>query len=104
MPVNDFNSMRDTLIKIDWAAITQTIDIGASPITSYSLEWDQATGTWTPLFGFATASLALTWTQSSGLVAGQSYSFRLRAKNANGWGPYSNTLVVVPSWTPSAPA
>lgn len=51
VPVLDYDAMRDTSIKVDWAPITSDYDTGAVEITSYSLEWDQATGTWESLVG-----------------------------------------------------
>jgi hypothetical protein len=61
-----------------WSALTSTSDTGASAITSYNLEWDQGTGTWAEVVGFTTPYTTLTYSKS-GLTAGTSYKFRLKA-------------------------
>jgi hypothetical protein len=101
VPVLDYDSMRDTSIKVDWTPITSDLETGASDILSYSLEWDQASDTWISLVGETLASLDLTFTVTTNVVPGSLYSFRLRAKNEHGWGPYSEVMQATPSWVPS---
>lgn len=89
-----------TQLDIVWSAITANADTGASPITSYSLEWDQGTNTYDDLVGFTAPDTSLSYSKS-GLVAGTLYKFRLRAENALGWGPYSTVVSMTPSGVPS---
>jgi hypothetical protein len=53
------------------------------------------------LTGESVDSLGLQYTLTSGVVAGESYSFRLRAKNVHGWGAYSMVESTVPMNTPA---
>lgn len=85
---------------IGWNAITSNADTGASAITSYQLDQFDGISSWLDLKGFSSDDTALTYTVSS-LTAGNSYKFRLRAKNSYGWGPYSSEVTMVPSAVPS---
>ena len=69
-PILDYAAMRDTSIKVDWSAITTDAETGGVAITSYSLEWDQATGNWVSIVGESSPSLALTYTVTSGVIPG----------------------------------
>lgn len=73
LPINDYDSMRDTSIKIDWSLLTTDLETGAKPILSYSLEWDQANSDWVSLVGVASPYTDQTYTVSSGVVAGSLY-------------------------------
>lgn len=100
-PIVDYDLLTDTSIHLDWRPITSDLHTGAVDITSYSLEWDQATGTWESLQGDPTESLALLMTVTDGVTAGSSFYFRLRAKNQHGWGPYSTSVYTIPCFVPS---
>lgn len=91
----------DVKMVVTWDFIEVDALTGASPIVSYSLEWDQGSGNWQPLIGVASDSLALTGTVQGGITPGLPYNFRVRAKNIHGWGPYGGTLKVIPSNVPS---
>jgi hypothetical protein len=91
--------MTATSIKVDWSPMTANNFTGGSAIISYSLEWDLSVGNWQQLT--VNPSLALTYTVNSGIIAGQVYSFRLKAQNQYGWGPYSEIIVATPSSVPS---
>lgn len=91
-PLVDYDLLTDTSIYLSWVPITSDLQTGAVPITSYSLEWDQATGVWESLRGDPTESLALIMSVTDGVAAGQAFYFRLRAKNEHGWGPYSEVI------------
>lgn len=86
-----------------WSALTSVADTGGATITSYQLDW--ATGpapvTWSVLVGNPTPDTSLSHLVTSGVTAGQSYQFRLRAQNEVGWGAYSPILTVVPSSPPA---
>jgi hypothetical protein len=69
------------------------------------LNWDQGLGdtnaNYVSLVGFGSNSLATTFTLATGLTAGNSYYFRVRAKNLVGWGTtWSTSLLVIPSSVP----
>lgn len=65
------------------------------------------TGSWlnTNLLGGDgnTDSLATSLIVSADVVAGETYSFRLRAKNAIGWGDWSDVITITASEVPSQP-
>lgn len=91
----------DESILVKWSPIVTDLHTGASPITSYSLEWDQGTGEWQTVHGLTEDSLVLYYTQSANVLPGVSTMFRLRAKNQHGWGPYSQATSSVPSNVPA---
>jgi hypothetical protein len=91
-----------TQIQVTWSALTTTVDIGGTAITSYQLDWDEGTpGTWAPLVGASSDDTSTSFVQTAGVVAGSSYQFRLRAENQLGWGSYGPSLTVIPSSPPS---
>lgn len=51
--------------------------------------------------GYSSAYSASTYTTTASLLAGETYRFRVRAQNAQGWGPYSTTLSVLAASAPS---
>jgi hypothetical protein len=59
---------------------------------------------WTDIKGLATNDTATTITNSTGIVGGTTYKFRVRALNKHGWGPYSANATVRAANVPSAPA
>jgi hypothetical protein len=63
----------EAAIVIDWAALVSP-ENGGSAVTSYNLQWDQGTGTFSQsLVGLSSDYLQLTYTQTAGLLAGSSY-------------------------------
>jgi hypothetical protein len=92
---------------VDWDALVAP-DAGGSSVTSYNLQWDQATGTFGPHLTGASAeccdSLVTTHTQAAGLLAGSLYLLRYRAANKYGWGPYSDPVTIRAADIPAAPA
>lgn len=77
-------------------------------IASYHVEWQQGsvTGPWAELTGFSAAYTATSFTTDPGLPAqvvtpGLTYYFRVRAQNAQGWGPYSSPLGILAASVPA---
>jgi hypothetical protein len=66
------------------------------------LQWDSGSSgaSFTDLVGYPTNSLLLTYLVSSGVSAGTSYQFKVRAKNLYGWGPYSSIATIKASSVP----
>lgn len=98
-PVED-PSTSSSKIMITWSPITSTDDTGAATITYYSLEWNQGSviNTWVELT--TPTTLVTSFTMTSGFTPGVTYSFRVRAKNYLGYGPYSFTILSTPSSIP----
>jgi hypothetical protein len=101
-PVRDSDSS-DSQIIVSWDALTAEADTGGATVTSYGLEWDSGTSgaTWSELAGHTVATLATSFTVTSGLTAGGGYLFRLRAENVYGWGPYSGETLIYAAGLPA---
>lgn len=89
-------------IEIEWDSLTTPAN-GDSTILSYSLEWDSGTSgvTYTVLVGVSTDSTDTSYTLTSGITTGTEYNFRVKAKNAFGWGDYSSVVALKASAAPS---
>lgn len=94
-PIRDAGTSSSKIV-VDWTAITVSADTGDSAILSYNLEWDAGSvgSTWVDLIGYSTNSIATSFTINSGIIAGNPYQFRLRAKNIYGFGPFSTTTSI----------
>jgi hypothetical protein len=89
---------------VEWDALVAPDD-GGSAVTSYSLQWDQGSGTFSQhLTGVSSPFLSTSHTQTSGLLAGGVYRFRYRVANIHGWGPYSDEVKVRAADIPAEPA
>lgn len=76
-------SVGATTVALSWSA---PANIGGSAI----LEYQAIFGTGTKSFGTASSGTL------TGLTPGTSYSIRVRARNSQGWSPYSNTITARP--------
>lgn len=86
---------------------TAPADNGGSVITSYNIQWDAGVsgGPWIDLVGNTQATPAqspylpgtLSYTRTTGIVAGTTYTFRIRAENIYGQGSFSTSSVVAES-------
>lgn len=86
------SSTSENQIEVLWTALTAVNDIRGSAIASYHLQWDAgSTGVnWFDLTGFSMNYMLTRFVVTSGVVKGYPYQFRVRAKNAYGFGPYSD--------------
>lgn len=84
-------------IQVTWNSLSTAAETGNSAIISYNLEWDEGDGDgdFTELVGETSDFTSTSHSISSGLVAGTSYIFRIRAKNAHGWSVYSSELSII---------
>ena len=71
-PIEDSRTSESQIV-VNWAALSTAEDTGASPIVSYVLEWDQSTGSWQTLVGDSSDYTSTTYTQTSGVTAGNTY-------------------------------
>jgi hypothetical protein len=85
--------------------VSGSLTAGAVAISSYSLEWNQGSGTnFVEVVGEASENLQRVITVTP-VVAGWAYTFRYRVKNIHGWSPgYSPEATVVAANKPTAPA
>lgn len=84
-----------TQIQVDWTALTGTAT-GNSPILSYNLYWDNALVAVTiPV----TDTLVTTYT-FTGLNAGTTYRFKVRARNIYDYGDFSSAVPIIASSVP----
>jgi hypothetical protein len=85
------------LITIDWDLPSSD---GDSPITDYEVWWDQ--GSQSDSYSLLEDSTAntLTFTKTTELVAGNVYSFKVRAINDVGEGQFSDILAVIAGTIP----
>jgi hypothetical protein len=90
----------ETQIELNWAAITLDADTGGSQIISYNVQWDVGNNGLYPstdvdLVGYISYYPGTSFIISSGIVAGQSYNFRIRAQNIYGLGVFSANIVTL---------
>src|SRR5690242_3797157 len=96
------SSTSTTVIEVGWTALTSPNN-GDSSITSYNLQWDAGTSgtTWTDLIGNSPSSTALSYSVTTGITAGSSYQFKVRARNVFGWGSFSPVTTIKAAAKPS---
>ncbi len=77
-------------ITVQWTALTSP-DNGDSDITSYNLQWDRGTQgfLYYDLLGATPYTTMIDFTVTNGVVASQTYRFKVRARNLYGWGDFS---------------
>jgi hypothetical protein len=62
---------------------------------------DGREGNFTSIIGFETNSLLTTVTVINNIIKGRPHRFRYRAKNAIGWGPYSDDSFILAATVPA---
>ena len=71
-------------------------DENGAPITSYELQMDDGfSGDFVSLIGYATNSKLTTFTVNDSIYKGRLHTFKYRAKNDVGWGPFSDQTSVL---------
>lgn len=88
---------------VDWAYLPNT-RIGMSPVTSYNLWWDEGSQGqfWYSLIGLSEPILSQSsFTVTNGVLEGQDYKFKIRAKNIWGWGAFSPVGTIRASAVPN---
>jgi len=73
-------------------------ETGGAQILSYHLQYDDSSNgaIWTDLIGHTTNNLSpLNHGVTDSIAKGETYKFRYRARNAHGWGPYSDELLLI---------
>jgi hypothetical protein len=73
---------------------------GGADLLDYRISYDQATGTWLELVDGITAT-SYTVTQ---LTAGQTYKFKIEARNSFGFSTYSEEVAILCATVPEVPA
>lgn len=100
-PQSDTSVTSNKVIKIDVAIVADT---GYSPITSYSIEYnDGVFSGYRVLYGDQVDSLSTTYTLLN-VVEGNTYKFRYRVRNIVGWSGYSPIGYITAQTNPAAPA
>jgi hypothetical protein len=100
-PLSDGTVTSGTQIKVTYGTVT---DNGGSAVLSYELQrGSTALNDWVTIAGLDPHSLALEHLSSTGVITGATYTFKYRANNAVGSGPWSDTLTVRAAGPPSAP-
>lgn len=91
------------MIVIDWIPLSAP-DNGDSDIIGYHVMWTLTTNqNWIDLNLPTTNYTNTTLNASQSLVKGLSYSFKVRARNVYGFGPFSEMTSILASTRPSAP-
>lgn len=79
-------------IEILWTPLSLVDDLRGAPIVSYHLQWDIGTTgrEWEDLTGFLVNSLNVKFIVTSDTLPNYAYQFRVNARNAYGFGIYSD--------------
>ena len=95
MGIVTVTSKLQTEISLAWTPLTSTAT-GNSLITSYNLYWDNASG----VTNIEVIDSLVTAHTLTGLVGGQTYLFKVRAKNIYNYGDFSSEISVLASDVP----
>jgi hypothetical protein len=90
-------SCTDVTLTMNWIALSG-VDAGNSDVIAYSLYWDAGDAMATT-FTELTDALVTSFTVNA-VTGGQSYRFKVRARNIYGYGPYSDETLVIPDDAP----
>ena len=100
-PINDVANTYQSVVSLYWQAITSPAN-GGSDITTYNLQYDNATSetTWTDLIGSSSNSLLTSYQLTSNVYGGAYYSFRLRVANKYGFSSFSSIVTIMAAKIP----
>ena len=102
IPIGIQEGTSDTQIRVTYAD-PEPINNG-SPITSFELQMDDGfSGDFFSLVGSATNSKLTTFTVTNNIYRGRTHTFRYRARNDVGWGPFSDQSSVLAAREPITP-
>lgn len=75
----------ESIVKLQWTALTMAEETGDSSILSYELQYDQASDNWISVVGDSSNYLLTEANVTQSITPGATYQFRIRAKNVYGW-------------------
>lgn len=87
------SSTTDTVVQIDWVAVSSSLNNGGSAVLGYALYTDDGIsgGSWMELDGYSALYTSNTYSITQNVKAGSTYTFKVMAKNKWGWGVFSDT-------------
>lgn len=95
------DTQSSSAITISWTAVGAGSN-GGNAVSDYKIWWNQgAANSWAELA--ASTGNQITFTKNSGLSAGVTYKFKVKAVNTIGTGPLSSELPVIAASVPDAP-
>lgn len=97
LPPFEVSSTENTIV-VEWLTLTGA-ETGDSEILSYNLYWDDAS---TNLDIELIDAIATTFTVT-GLVGGNNYQFKVRARNIYGYGAFSDVFLLQAADIPGKP-
>jgi hypothetical protein len=86
-----------TSLKLNWTPLTSSADIGNSAILAYEVFWDANSDT-VNLLLHDDSTVTVT---AERLDPGETYKFKVRARNIYGYGPFSDTVDIIPDDAPA---
>ena len=86
-----------TSLKLNWTPLTSSADIGNSAILAYEVFWDANSDT-VNLLLHDDSTVTVT---ADRLDPGETYKFKVRARNIYGYGPFSDTVDIIPDDAPA---
>ena len=100
-PIRVDSLTNQSQITVSWSLFTTDDQTGGSPISAYTLMWDQGSSglSYTQMYSGTDSS----YTQSSGIIEGTTYLITLKATNTFGDSPNSTPLSIIAATNPSAP-
>jgi hypothetical protein len=87
----------ESTLTINWPALESSLDTGNSEILSYEVYWDANTATTNILLH---DDILLTHLVER-LEPGETYQFKVRARNIYGYGPFSDLSYLIPHAEPA---
>lgn len=107
VPASDSTVTSSTVIRVTYSVGTVGVtapDDGGSPLVSYEVQMDDGLGgDFVSLSGKDLNTLVTHLTVTQGIKKGRVHRFRYRAKNAVGWGDFSDEASILAANVPSAP-